>query len=194
MSRSLCCVESSDFVLDLCVAAALDAVKERVAVPWASSTTSTTALPLAAPQTPEPAPPSTEAPSPTPDSVLEPTVEVADADVSSEAAAVLPTIVSEPSASATTDTAVAEPSAEEVKPPRELSWHNFAKALKEITPSASESLGTLADLRKWNEEFGEGRKDKKRVQVWGKGRFGFTLPGLGGEPAEGHVGKSDAEG
>ena len=50
--------------------------------------------------------------------------------------------------------------------------HNFAKALREITPSASESLGTLADLRKWNDEFGEGRKRKK--QVWGKDRFGFT--------------------
>jgi hypothetical protein len=55
---------------------------------------------------------------------------------------------------------------------RILGPHNFAKALREITPSASESLGTLADLRRWNDEFGEGRKRKK--QVWGKDRFGFT--------------------
>ncbi|KAH9079475.1 hypothetical protein EDB83DRAFT_1278312 [Lactarius deliciosus] len=55
---------------------------------------------------------------------------------------------------------------------RVLRPHNFAKALKEITPSASESLGSLSDLRKWNDEFGEGRKRKK--QVWGKDRFGFT--------------------
>jgi hypothetical protein len=55
---------------------------------------------------------------------------------------------------------------------RTLRPHNFAKALREITPSASESLGTLADLRRWNDEFGEGRKRKK--QVWGKDRFGFT--------------------
>jgi len=55
---------------------------------------------------------------------------------------------------------------------RILRPHNFAKALREITPSASESLGTLADLRRWNDEFGEGRKRKK--QVWGKDRFGFT--------------------
>ena len=55
---------------------------------------------------------------------------------------------------------------------RILRAHNFAKALREITPSASESLGTLADLRRWNDEFGEGRKRKK--QVWGKDRFGFT--------------------
>lgn len=51
---------------------------------------------------------------------------------------------------------------------------HFTKALKEITPSSSETLGSLADLRKWNEQFGEGRKDKRRMQVWGKGRFGFT--------------------
>lgn len=55
---------------------------------------------------------------------------------------------------------------------RILGPHHFAKALREITPSASESLGTLADLRRWNDEFGEGRKRKK--QVWGKDRFGFT--------------------
>lgn len=57
---------------------------------------------------------------------------------------------------------------------RVLHLRNFTKALKEITPSSSEALGSLAELRKWNEEFGEGRKDRKRQQVWGKGRFGFT--------------------
>ena len=55
---------------------------------------------------------------------------------------------------------------------RTLRPDHFAKALREITPSASESLGTLTDLRRWNDEFGEGRKRKK--QVWGKDRFGFT--------------------
>jgi hypothetical protein len=68
-------------------------------------------------------------------------------------------------------------SSAELKPeshPRILSLRHFDKALKEITPSSSEALGSLADLRKWNDEFGEGRKDKKRRQVWGKDRFGFT--------------------
>ncbi len=59
---------------------------------------------------------------------------------------------------------------------RTLSRRHFAKALKEITPSSSEATGTLAALRKWNEEFGEGRRDRKRRQIWGKGRFGFTDP------------------
>ena len=50
---------------------------------------------------------------------------------------------------------------------RVLRLRNFLKALKEITPSSSsESLGSLSELRKWNEEFGEGRKDKER-QAWG---------------------------
>ncbi len=57
--------------------------------------------------------------------------------------------------------------------PRVLYLRHFTQALKEITPSSSEALGTLADLRKWNEEFGEGRRDRKTRQVWGKGRFGF---------------------
>ena len=74
-------------------------------------------------------------------------------------------------------------SASEVPHSRSLAWRNFEQALKEITPSASESLGSLAELRKWNDEFGEGRKAKKR-QVWGKDRFGFTLPALEISPSQ----------
>ncbi|KAF8274954.1 hypothetical protein EI94DRAFT_1824992 [Lactarius quietus] len=70
-------------------------------------------------------------------------------------------------------------SGDDAATPRVLRPHNFAKALKEITPSASESLGSLTDLRKWNDEFGEGRKRKK--QVWGKDRFGFTKQWHSGE-------------
>ncbi|KAJ7063235.1 hypothetical protein C8F01DRAFT_1209579 [Mycena amicta] len=58
--------------------------------------------------------------------------------------------------------------------PRVLHLRHFTKALKEITPSASEFSGTLAELRNWNQEFGEGRNTKKRQQVWGRDRFGFT--------------------
>lgn len=74
---------------------------------------------------------------------------------------------------ASTASDVKAPSEAPSTPPRVLHLRNFEKALKEITPSSSESLGTLTDLRKWNDEFGEGRKDRKRVHVWGKGRFGF---------------------
>jgi hypothetical protein len=113
-------------LLDVCVSAALDAVKEKVSVPW----------------------------------VVEKSTDPSQATSQTSNA---------------DDDGAAKParnSAPLVAQKRVLHPHNFAKALKEITPSASESLGTLADLRRWNDEFGEGRKRKK--QVWGKDRFGFT--------------------
>jgi hypothetical protein len=58
---------------------------------------------------------------------------------------------------------------------RVLGAHHFTKALTEITPSASESLGTLSDLRKWNEEFGEGTK-RRTKKSWGS-KFGFGPKG-----------------
>ena len=68
------------------------------------------------------------------------------------------------------------PSSEsEENAPRTLYLRHFTKALKEISPSSSESLGTLAALRKWNEEFGEGQKKKVR-RMWGKGVVGFSGP------------------
>ena len=63
-------------------------------------------------------------------------------------------------------------------PHRVISPSNLEKALKEITPSSSESLGTLSELRKWNDEFGEGKREKRR-NMWGKGSFGFVERGEG---------------
>lgn len=61
-------------------------------------------------------------------------------------------------------------------PTRVLGARHFAKALHEITPSASESLGTLSSLRKWNDEFGEGAAGKaKKRRGWGD-KFGFGTP------------------
>jgi hypothetical protein len=100
---------------DLCVSAALDAVKEGVVLPWNTTT--------------------------------------ADKSASDQE---------------TAESTSSEPGL------RSISQRNFFKALKEITPSSSESLGSLSELRRWNDEFGEGRKDRRRKQVWGKDRFGFT--------------------
>ncbi|GJJ12095.1 hypothetical protein Clacol_006336 [Clathrus columnatus] len=75
---------------------------------------------------------------------------------------------------------------------RVLTKLHFTKALREITPSASESLGTLADLRKWNEEFGEGGKQRKR-KMWG-GRFGFLDPSSSAVRGEGRVDSSNSSG
>lgn len=127
---------------DLCVSAALDAVKEDVTLPWS-----------------------------VPQSSLQ--------NLSTETTA-------DPAGAHTTESIA--PEAESQTPgsthPRTLHLRNFSKALKEITPSSSEILGSLTDLRKWNEEFGEGQKNKKR-QVWGKGKFGFTK--VGSDEPGGHV-------
>ncbi|KAJ7097985.1 hypothetical protein B0H15DRAFT_636081 [Mycena belliarum] len=133
----------------LCVSAALDAVKEHVVVPWSFASTS-------APQRS-----STE-------SGVSETGPIQQSDGADAA--------SETSVEAKSDPSPNDSAADVPPPtaaPRILSLRHFTKALKDITPSSSEVLGSLADLRKWNEEFGTGR-GKKRQQVWGKGRFGFT--------------------
>ncbi|KAH9981234.1 hypothetical protein BGW80DRAFT_1434423 [Lactifluus volemus] len=121
LARDTPTFSGSDLNVNLCVSAALDAVKENVSVPW-----------------------------------------VVEKNATATAIASQETLQLQPSDS----------DGDSAPHRRILRPHNFAKALKEITPSASESLGTLADLRRWNDEFGEGRKRKK--QVWGKDRFGFT--------------------
>lgn len=117
------------------MAAALDAVKERVEVPWRQSAQSKDAVEEESKELPS---------------------------QSEEAASSKPSDAEQPALD---------------KIPRMLHWRNFLVALKEITPSSSEMLGSLADLRKWNEEFGEGRKQRKK-QVWGKDKFGFTVEPL----------------
>ncbi|KIY64235.1 AAA-domain-containing protein [Cylindrobasidium torrendii FP15055 ss-10] len=118
----------------LCVSAAMDAVKEQVDLPWA--TTSKRPADAAAP--------------------------MQDEDIQ----------VSEDSSADEIPDAAPSPTAQ----PRILGLRHFEKSFKEITPSSSEATGTLSALRKWNEEFGEGAGNKKRKQIWGKGRFGFTNP------------------
>ncbi|KAI8998531.1 AAA-domain-containing protein [Trametes punicea] len=139
----------------LCVSAALDAVKERVTVPWRQSSSHSPEV--------QPKERGTESAD-----QLSATSEPATTTEPSGTSAL------EQSASESTSTS-SEKATSEIPHVRSLRWRNFEQALKEITPSASEALGSLAELRKWNEEFGEGRKSKKR-QVWGKDRFGFSVP------------------
>jgi SpoVK/Ycf46/Vps4 family AAA+-type ATPase len=161
------CVSS----IDLCVAAALDAVKEHAKLPWS------------VPRGVSPDDPST--------SILHnahnggllnsnetDTVEVLLPSGQSK----LPHVsASELLESSTSGSDVEET---ESDPIRVLRMVHFEKALKEITPSASEQMGTLADLRKWNEEFGEGGR-KRGKRIWG-GKFGFIVKG-GVQPEEGRV-------
>jgi SpoVK/Ycf46/Vps4 family AAA+-type ATPase len=139
----------------LCVSAALDAVKENVQVPWKPDVLK---ISLA--------------------SELITPPEVASLDTAS-ASQISGTETRTETQADAQEPSLEEPAVEPSPHVRVIYARHFTKALKEITPSSSESLGSLADLRKWNEEFGEGRKDKKRHQVWGKGRFGFinkTVP------------------
>lgn len=129
------------------MSAALDAVKERVTVPWRQSSS----------QSPDVQPKAASS---------EPAAELS---ATSEPETATEQPVSEAAASSD------EQASPETQHIRSLHWRNFEQALKEITPSASEALGSLAELRKWNDEFGEGRRAKKR-QVWGKDRFGFSEP------------------
>ncbi|GLB35027.1 putative ATPase family associated with various cellular activities (AAA) [Lyophyllum shimeji] len=158
----------------LCVSAALDAVKENVRLPWStaspsSSSTATVAdLPEKSTLPPSPSDTTSSAGAAIPPQTA--SSSVADSEESILMSS-QPSPTDSSSASAFVP-AVAESASE--KHTRVLHLHNFTKALKEITPSSSESLGSLAELRKWNDEFGEGRRDKKRQQFWGKGRFGFT--------------------
>ncbi|KAJ3824363.1 hypothetical protein EV361DRAFT_944916 [Lentinula raphanica] len=139
----------------LCVAAALDAVKEHVKLPWRVSVSSNLSDAPATPNKVNEEPPSslenTSAELTTPLSL----------DDAQQSEAMKPT-------------SKLTPPSDSAPHQRILARRHFDKALKEITPSSSESLGSLADLRKWNEEFGEGRKERKRKSIWGRGRFGFT--------------------
>jgi SpoVK/Ycf46/Vps4 family AAA+-type ATPase len=180
-------------ISDLCVSAALDSVKEHTFLPWASrhaisapATLPENQLPVV--DAPTSALGTTESTTDASESTVKidslmsisssdvapesMTTKYVDESASSESTAsdcVSETIPTTPADESTTPKAPEVPAA-----PRILRLHNFTQALKEITPSASETLGSLADLRKWNEEFGEGRRDRKKRQVWGKGRFGFV--------------------
>ncbi|KAE9399307.1 AAA-domain-containing protein [Gymnopus androsaceus JB14] len=135
----------------LCVSAALDAVKEGVKLPWLVSSS----------QTPE-----------TSDAIST-LVTSEQVDVAREEGEIEAKVeTSTPSEKSSLEDPPAQ--LDSLSPTRILSLRHFDKALKEITPSSSESLGSLADLRKWNEEFGEGMKDRKRKSIWGRDRFGFT--------------------
>ncbi|KAJ3786811.1 hypothetical protein GGU10DRAFT_374546 [Lentinula aff. detonsa] len=137
----------------LCVSAALDAVKEDIKLPWQVSASSSSS-------------------------------NITTRNEVKEGVAVSPEIIPEEIESSSTLNEAQQPEVAKAMSKftptdspshqRILARRHFDKALKEITPSSSESLGSLADLRKWNEEFGEGRKERRRKSIWGRGQFGFT--------------------
>ena len=151
-------------MIDLCVSAALDAVKAGVTLPWNNTNPPTEGTP------------SVDSSASTPDVSDETQARVLVVENDADAWDESPASTDPPS----TSTTEPPPSSSETEalphPPRVISLSNFEKALKEITPSSSESLGTLSELRKWNDEFGEGKREKRR-NMWGKGNFGFVEKG-----------------
>ncbi len=160
------------FRQDLCVSAALDAVKENVQLPWVTSASDPPGTATSA---------SLSVQHSQPEGQTKITEEKIDAslEISAMACSVMNTEAGQ-AAAIEPESSALDPSTQ----PRTLHLRNFTKALKEITPSSSESLGSLTELRKWNEEFGEGRQGRKRQQVWGRGRFGFVEYPKGDERAE----------
>ena len=165
-------------LIDLCVAAALDSVKASVTLPWGDTKTPTegTADELGEAEArvlvvEKDAGACDESPA----STDPPLVSAAEPPLPSSSSS-----TDADSAPPETDTESTSPETEATPehPRRVIALSNFEKALKEITPSSSESLGTLSELRKWNDEFGEGKREKRR-NMWGKGSFGFVEKGEG---------------
>ncbi|KAG8713207.1 hypothetical protein FRC09_018974 [Ceratobasidium sp. 395] len=65
---------------------------------------------------------------------------------------------SAPSTGATTPEEKAE-----LQKPRVLGARHFLRALMDVAPSSSESQGSLSELRKWNTQFGTGERDRPRA-------------------------------
>ncbi|KAG9125205.1 hypothetical protein FRC07_008570 [Ceratobasidium sp. 392] len=140
----------------LCVAAAMDALKESVQLPWltkkeGSKDTAGTKSENTLKSKPT-AEETTEAEK-DPSRFDEPDKgsSLYSSDPNSEAP-------SSPSTGATTPEEKLEP-----PKPRILGFRHFLRALKDVAPSSSESQGSLSELRKWNTQFGTGGHDQPRA-------------------------------
>ncbi|KAG8724144.1 hypothetical protein FRC09_000102 [Ceratobasidium sp. 395] len=180
----------------LCVAAAMDALKESVKLPWAVKK-----------EEPQDAPSSNE--TPTADaSKSTPAKEEAKEEVKEEAkepekeATKTPSsnksddgsslysstdLSPSPASSDTTTPDEPEPAkkAEPEPPkPRILEARHFLRALMDVAPSSSESQGSLSELRKWNLQFGTGARDQPKSRpTTGSGppySYGGGVPGVNG--------------
>ncbi|CAE6490353.1 unnamed protein product [Rhizoctonia solani] len=151
---------------NLVVAAALDAVKEKISLPWRTRSGSEKGS-----EKQEIADaPEVDAANVAPDATSSDTLAPGTQTVT-ESSTTTPAQTTEESSTETKTPSTPVQLADAPTPARTLRNEHFSRALKEITPSASEALGTLADLRKWNAEFGGGDR-KKSNKAWG-GRFGF---------------------
>jgi hypothetical protein len=147
-------------LIDLCVAAALDALKESVKLPWETGRTlqskysGTTAA-----DSSEKSP--TKANS-TPGALSSIPSSMPPFDSSSAVSASTP--LTEASLADTTASEGSEPEST-VIPKRILTERHFASALMSITPSSSETQGSLSELRKWDTQYGTGARNRPGVNI-----------------------------
>ncbi|QRV80902.1 AAA family ATPase [Ceratobasidium sp. AG-Ba] len=157
---------------DLCVAAAMDALKEGVKLPW-----------LAKNDKPDEGSPSKANIANDPELKKE--------DLSDDET---PPLKSDPNSespsAASTGVTTPEEKPEAVKP-RVLFNRHFVRALMDVAPSSSESQGAMSELRKWNTQFGTGARDQPRTTGSLPYNYGgsksyvpgsSSVPGLSGVP------------
>ncbi|KAG9088436.1 hypothetical protein FRC07_012578, partial [Ceratobasidium sp. 392] len=163
---------------NLCVAAAMDALKETVKLPWVSKRQ-------------EPKEPVTTGLSGLPVNKL-----LAKTKVASEKDSAKSESSDDESSVQTSDPNSESPSVPssgtttpEEKPeppkPRILCARHFTRALMDVAPSSSESQGSLSELRKWNSQFGTGTRDQPRPNVslpYSYGGAKSSVSGSGGVP------------
>ncbi|KAG9093975.1 hypothetical protein FS749_013353 [Ceratobasidium sp. UAMH 11750] len=180
--------------MDLCVAAAMDALKESVKLPWATKkeeskdVPSTNETPAAG--VPEPKPAANATTKPENDRAKSASSDESDG-TSSFYSSSNPASDSQSTAPTTPDEEPpkTEPEPERAKP-RILEARHFLRALRDITPSASESRGSLTELRKWNAQFGTGVQDRPQRPTsslpysYGGGKAtGYGVTGAGYTPS-----------
>ncbi|KAG8791509.1 hypothetical protein FRC12_008997 [Ceratobasidium sp. 428] len=137
---------------NLCVAAAMDALKESVKLPWLTKKEGSKDIVGAKSEDIFKSKPATK-------ETTEPEKSTSKSDDSddgpSDPNSAAP---SSPSTGATTPEEKAEP-----LKPRVLGARHFLRALMDVAPSSSESQGSLSELRKWNTQFGTGERNRPRA-------------------------------
>ncbi|KAG9121820.1 hypothetical protein FRC07_002064 [Ceratobasidium sp. 392] len=175
----------------LCVAAAMDALKESVKLPWAikkeesKATPSPNETPAADRSKPEST--SSEAKKLEKESTKTPPF-----DESDDGSSLYSSSEAQSPPSSNTTTPDEEPAKTEPKPPKRiLLARHFLRALMDVAPSSSESQGSLSELRKWNTQFGTGARDKPQSRPTGSLSYGY---GGGGATGTGLNGMSGVNG
>ncbi|QRV80905.1 AAA family ATPase [Ceratobasidium sp. AG-Ba] len=172
---------------NLCVAAAMDALKETVKLPWVTKNQDSKEKIAAGSST-------TPADKIFSKTTAAPEKDIAKSESSDDESSTQPSdpdseSPSTPSSGTTTPEEKPEP-----PKPRILYARHFTRALMDVAPSSSESQGSLSELRKWNSQFGTGVRDQPRTTIgslpssYGANSYtpgSSSVPGLGGASSYG---------